>query len=94
MARGSRVTGGDGEASTRQRRGKKDAKSIGCGVAGGRDNEAINKRKQIIDKFYCTSILWKDLKCVVVRRRHRRRPSVPIEFPRKYIIYNNYVTNV
>ena len=30
----------------------------------------------------------KDLKCVVVRRRRRRRrPSVPIEFPRKYISY-------
>jgi hypothetical protein len=46
-ARGSRATGGNGEASTRQRRGKKDAKAIGYGAAGGRDNEAIIKRKQI-----------------------------------------------
>ena len=42
---------GDGEASTRQRRGKTDAKAIGYGAAGGRDNKAINKRKQIIDKY-------------------------------------------
>jgi hypothetical protein len=41
-------------------------------------------------------LFWKDLKCVVVvvrrrrrcRRRRRRRPSVPIEFPRKYISFN------
>ena len=52
MAIGSRVTDGDGKANTRQRRGKKDVKAIGYGAAGGRDNEAINKRKQIIDKFY------------------------------------------
>jgi hypothetical protein len=35
---------GDGEASTRQRRGNKDAKAIGYGAAGGRGNEALNKR--------------------------------------------------
>jgi hypothetical protein len=29
---------------------------------------------------------WKDLKCVVFVVV-RRRPSVPIEFPRKYISY-------
>ena len=34
----------------------------------------------------CTSIDWKDLKCVVVvRRRRPSSSSVPIEFPRKYI---------
>jgi hypothetical protein len=35
---------GDGEVSTRQQRGNKDAKAIGYGAAGGRGNEAINKR--------------------------------------------------
>ncbi len=35
---------GNGEAITRQRRGNKDAKAIGYGAAGGRGNEAINKR--------------------------------------------------
>ena len=35
---------GDGEATTKQRRGNKDAKAIGYGAAGGRGNEAINKR--------------------------------------------------
>ena len=45
-----RVQGND-KASTRQRRGNKDAKAIGYGAAGGRDNKAINKRKQIIDKY-------------------------------------------
>jgi hypothetical protein len=30
---------------------------------------------------------WKDLKCVV-RRRRRRQSPVPIEFPRKYISFN------
>jgi hypothetical protein len=35
---------GDGEASTRQPRGNKDAKAIGYGAAGGRGNEALNKR--------------------------------------------------
>jgi hypothetical protein len=34
----------------------------------------------------------KDLKCVVVRRR-RRRPSVPIEFPRKYSFNFVWVSN-
>ena len=45
---------GDGEASTRQRRGNKDAKAIGYGAAGGRGNEAINKRitNILIDKYY------------------------------------------
>jgi hypothetical protein len=38
-----RVQGND-KASTRQRRGNKDAKAIGYGAAGGRGNEAINKR--------------------------------------------------
>ncbi len=43
-----------------------------------------------------TSNRWKDLKCVVVvvRRRRRRRPSVPIEFPRKFIVYYiSYIMN-
>ena len=38
---------GDNEATTtatRQRRGNKDAKAIGYGAAGGRGNEAIDKR--------------------------------------------------
>jgi hypothetical protein len=35
---------GDGEASTRQRQGNKDAKAIGYGAAGGRGDEAINTR--------------------------------------------------
>ena len=38
---------GDGEATataTMQRRGNKDAKAIGYGAAGGRGNEAIDKR--------------------------------------------------
>ncbi len=35
---------GEGEASTMQRRGNKDAKAIGYGAAGGRGNEAIDKR--------------------------------------------------
>jgi hypothetical protein len=35
---------GKEEASTRQGRGKKDAMAIGYGAAGGRGNEAINKR--------------------------------------------------
>ena len=43
---------GDCKAKARRRRGKKDVKAIGYGATGGRDNEAINKRKQIIDKFY------------------------------------------
>ena len=50
-----------GEATTRQRRGEykatsrqKDAKAIGYGAAGGRGNEAINKRiiNILIDKYY------------------------------------------
>jgi len=41
-------------------------------------------RRHTLNPFY----LLKDLKCVVVvRHRCRRRPSVPIEFPRKYISY-------
>ena len=46
--RGGEVTArrrrGDSEATTRQRRGNKDAKAIGYGAAGGRGNEAIDKR--------------------------------------------------
>ena len=38
---------GNGEA-TRQGRGNKDAKAIGNCAAGGRRNEAIDKRNQII----------------------------------------------
>ena len=38
---------GNGEA-TRQQRGNKDAKAIGNCAAGGRGNEAIDKRNQII----------------------------------------------
>ena len=44
---------GDGEATTRQRRGNKDAKAIGYGAAGGRGNEAIDKRiTNNRDKYY------------------------------------------
>jgi hypothetical protein len=44
-------------------------------------------QKQIGPKYGPTAVNL--LKCVVVRRRCRRRPlsSVPIEFPRKYISY-------
>ena len=35
---------GDGEVTTRQRRGNKDVKAIGYGAAGGRGNKAIDKR--------------------------------------------------
>ena len=34
----------DYKATMRQRRGNKDAKAIGYGAAGGRGNEAIDKR--------------------------------------------------
>jgi hypothetical protein len=35
---------GDGKATTRQRRGIKDAKAICFGAAGGRGNKAIEKQ--------------------------------------------------
>jgi len=35
---------GDSKATARQRRGNKDARAIGYGAAGGRGNEAIDKR--------------------------------------------------
>ena len=35
---------GDGKATKRQRRGNKDVKAFGYGAAGGRGNEAIDKR--------------------------------------------------
>ena len=54
-------------------------------------NKLWDLHKQVWDlhKFI---LFWKGLKCDVVRRRCRRRrrrrrlSSVPIEFPRKYII--------
>jgi hypothetical protein len=51
---GARRRRGNGEASTRQRRGKKYVKAIGYGAAGGRGNEAINKRitNIVIGKYY------------------------------------------
>jgi hypothetical protein len=38
--------------------------------------------------FFLLWALGQGLKCVVVVVRRRRRPSVPIEFPRKYISLN------
>jgi hypothetical protein len=35
---------GNGKATKRQRRGNKDVKAFGYGAAGGRGNEAIDKR--------------------------------------------------
>jgi hypothetical protein len=66
--------------------------------------EIVCRIESVIKLFKWVSLIWKDLKCVVVvrrrpsssssvivvvvRRRRRRRPSVPIEFPRKYISFN------
>ena len=41
---GAAAKRGDGEATTKHRRGNKDAKAISYGAAGDRGKEAINKR--------------------------------------------------
>ncbi len=73
IARGGTATvrrrQGNGKATTRQQRGNKDAKAIGYGAAGGRGNEAINKRitNNINNKYQTFALIffasfWHDTK--------------------------------
>ena len=57
---------GDYKATTRQQRGNKDATAIGYGAAGGRGNEAIDKRiTNNIVVFNNKSDLCAHLSCLI-----------------------------